>query len=111
MSPAQLGRGRKVRVVQTKRDVYNRVQMKRDVYNRVQTKYKRLSPFSNPKSERGAGDMHLLGGQRFTSRNELITTFEKFFKNLDVSFYCVGIEKLVYRLNKCLDLAGDYVEK
>ncbi len=35
-------RERKVRGVQTKKDVYNR----------VQTKYKRLSPFSNPKSEK-----------------------------------------------------------
>ncbi len=43
MSPAPLGRGRKVRGVQTKRDVYNH----------VQTKYKRLGPFSNPKSEKG----------------------------------------------------------
>ncbi len=36
-------RGRKVRSVQTKEDVYNR----------VQTKYNRLSPLSNPKSEKG----------------------------------------------------------
>ncbi len=33
--------------------------MKKDVYNHVLTKYKRLGPFSNPKSEKGAGDMHL----------------------------------------------------
>ncbi len=44
MSPApHPGRGRKVRGVQTKEVVYNR----------VQTKYKRLSSFSNPKSEKG----------------------------------------------------------
>ncbi len=43
MSPASPGKGRKVRGVQTKKAVYNR----------VQTKYKRLSPFSNPKSENG----------------------------------------------------------
>ncbi len=41
--PPSPGRGRKVRGVQ----------MKRVVYNRVQTKYKRLSPFLNPKSEKG----------------------------------------------------------
>ncbi len=29
------------------------LQTKEVVYNRVQTKYKRLSPFSNPKSEKG----------------------------------------------------------
>ncbi len=41
--PAPPGRGRKVRGVQTKKDVYNH----------VLTKYKRLGPFSNPKSEKG----------------------------------------------------------
>ncbi len=29
------------------------------VYNHVLTKYKRLGPFSNQKSEKGVGDMHL----------------------------------------------------
>ncbi len=45
------------------------------------------------------------------NRNKLIAAVEKIFKNLDTSFYRAGIEKLVYRLNKCLHLAGDYVEK
>ncbi len=49
MSPAPLGRGRKGRGVRRKKDVYYR----------VLTKYKRLGPFSNPKSEKGAGDRHL----------------------------------------------------
>ncbi len=42
MFPALPGSDRKVR----------RVQTKKDVYNHVLTKYKRLSPFSNPKSEK-----------------------------------------------------------
>ncbi len=51
MSPAPSGRGRNERGVQTKKGVYNH----------VLTQYKRLSPFSNPTSEReGAGDMHLI---------------------------------------------------
>ncbi len=45
------------------------------------------------------------------NRNKLITAVEKIFKNLDASNYRAGIEKLVYHLNKCLDIAGDYVEK
>ncbi len=40
--PSPPGRGRKVRSVQTKKAVYNH----------VQTKYKRLGPFSNPKSKK-----------------------------------------------------------
>jgi len=33
------------------------------------------------------------------------------FKGLAVDFYDSWIQKLVPRLNKCLDSAGDYVEK
>ena len=33
------------------------------------------------------------------------------FKGLAADFYESGIQKLVPRLNKCLDNAGDYIEK
>ena len=33
------------------------------------------------------------------------------FKGLAADFYDSGIQKLVPRLNKCLDNASDYVEK
>jgi len=33
------------------------------------------------------------------------------FKGLAADFYDSGIQKLVPRRNKCLDNAGDYVEK
>jgi hypothetical protein len=33
------------------------------------------------------------------------------FKGKAADFYDLGIQKLVPRLNKCLDNAGDYVEK
>jgi hypothetical protein len=33
------------------------------------------------------------------------------FKKLAADFYVSGIQKLVPRFNKCLDNAGDYVEK
>jgi hypothetical protein len=33
------------------------------------------------------------------------------FKEQATDFYDSGIQKLVPRLNKCLDNAGDYVEK
>ena len=33
------------------------------------------------------------------------------FKEQVADFYDTGIQKLVPRLNKCLDNAGDYVEK
>jgi len=34
----------------------------------------------------------------------------KWFKKLAADFYDSGIQKLVPRLNKCLDNAGDYFE-
>jgi hypothetical protein len=39
---------------------------------------------------------------------EEVTTW---FKGQTAGFYAWGIQKLVPRLNKCLDNAGDYVEK
>ena len=39
---------------------------------------------------------------------EEVTTW---FKGQAADFYDSGIQKLVPRLNKCLDNAGDYVEK
>jgi hypothetical protein len=33
------------------------------------------------------------------------------FKRQAADFYDSGIQKLVPRLHKCLDIAGDYVEK
>jgi hypothetical protein len=35
----------------------------------------------------------------------------KWFKEQVADFYDSGTQKLVQRLNKCLDNAGDYVEK
>ena len=44
----------------------------------------------------------------FTEIQEEVMTW---FKVLAVNFYDSGIQKLVPRLNICLDSAGDYVEK
>jgi hypothetical protein len=41
------------------------------------------------------------------SQEEVMT----WFKRQAANFYDSGIQKLVPRLNKCLDNAGDYVEK
>jgi len=73
------------------------------------------SPYS---SNLAPSDYHLfsrlkkeLGGKRFAMRADLIAKVECILKNLDGSFYHKGIEKLVYRLDKCLQNGGDYVEK
>jgi len=43
-----------------------------------------------------------------TAMQEEVMTW---FKGLAADFYDSGIQKLVPKLNKCLDYAGDYVEK
>jgi hypothetical protein len=43
--------------------------------------------------------------------NEVQEEVVAWFKRQAADFYDSGIQKVVPRLNKCLDNAGDYVEK
>lgn len=52
-----------------------------------------------------------LGGKRLESDEVLHETVTNWFKSQAAEFYEEGIQKLVPRLNKCLDNNGDYVEK
>ncbi len=76
--------------------------------------------FSHPpySPDLAPSDFHLfpslkkwLGGRHFDSDVQLQATVDEFFSKQDASWYAHGIEKLVSRYNKCLDLLGDYVEK
>jgi hypothetical protein len=51
-----------------------------------------------------------LAGKKFDDDNE-VQEVMPWFKEQPADFYDSGIEKLVPRLNKCLDNAGDCVEK
>lgn len=50
-------------------------------------------------------------GQGFHNLEELKTAIDGIFENLDDATYYDGIQKLVYRYNKCIDLNANYVEK
>jgi len=52
-----------------------------------------------------------LAGKEFNDDDEVQDEVMTWFKELVADFYDSGIQKLVPRLNKCLDSAGDYVEK
>ena len=52
-----------------------------------------------------------VGGKKFDNDDEVQEEVMMWFKELAADFYDSGIQKLVPRLNKCLDNAGDYVEK
>ncbi|GFO03922.1 histone-lysine N-methyltransferase SETMAR [Plakobranchus ocellatus] len=52
-----------------------------------------------------------LGGMAFETEDDLISELRNWFDNLDVDFFRVGINLLLSRWQKCIDLHGDYVEK
>jgi len=52
-----------------------------------------------------------LAGKNFDDDDEVQEKVMTSFKGQAADFYDSGIQKLVPRLNKCLDNAGDYVEK
>ena len=52
-----------------------------------------------------------LAGKNFDDDDEVQEQVMTWFKVQAADFYDSGIQKLVPRLNKCLDNAGDYVEK
>jgi len=54
---------------------------------------------------------HFLAGKQFHSDAEVEATVKNCLQQQAVDFFDTGIHKLVTRYNKCLDSAGDYVEK
>ena len=52
-----------------------------------------------------------LAGKKFDDDDEVQEEVMTLLKGQAADFYDSGIQKLVPRLNKCLDNAGDYVEK
>ena len=49
--------------------------------------------------------------QQFDDNDEVQEEVMTWFKGHSADFFDSGIQKLVPRLNKCLDNAGNYVEK
>ena len=52
-----------------------------------------------------------LAGKNFDEDDEVQEEVMTWFKGLAADFHDSGIQKLVPRLDKCLDNVGDYVEK
>ncbi len=51
-----------------------------------------------------------MGGKKFLSQ-EVKSAIDSYLTKLDKLFDHTGIEKLLQRYDKCLNLYGDYVEK
>jgi hypothetical protein len=52
-----------------------------------------------------------LAAERFSSNDEVKIAVQHWVKTLAADFFDEGIQKLVSRYDKCLNLGGDYVEK
>jgi len=52
-----------------------------------------------------------LGGQRFSTNDEVKEEVTRYLNGLAANFFVMGLQQLVQRLQKCLDRNGDYVEK
>jgi hypothetical protein len=52
-----------------------------------------------------------LGGQRFSNDEEVQDAVENWLREVERKVYDEDIQKLVPRLQKCIDHNGDYVEK
>jgi hypothetical protein len=52
-----------------------------------------------------------LGGRRFKSDEEVKDAAKEWLNGLAAEVYYEGIQKLVTRYDKCLNVGGDYVEK
>ncbi|GFY27488.1 hypothetical protein TNCV_2071081 [Trichonephila clavipes] len=52
-----------------------------------------------------------LKGQRFSTEVNVQAAIQKWILSLPESFFMNGMKKLIERLNQCLYVCGDYVEK
>ena len=52
-----------------------------------------------------------LAGHRFTSNQEVIAQTDAYFEDLPKSYFLDCLKKLQKRLEKCIELKGDYVEE
>ena len=53
----------------------------------------------------------MLGGQKFASDTKVQSVVRRWLGQQPVSFFALGIQKLVDRWDKCLNKLGGYVEK
>ena len=51
------------------------------------------------------------GRQRFTSNEEVIAQTDAYFEDHPKSYFLDGLKKPEKRLEKCIELKGDYVKK
>ena len=52
-----------------------------------------------------------LGGQRFSTNEEVINFVNNYFADKDANYYLEGLMRWEHRWEKCVVLQGDYVEK
>ncbi|GFS81163.1 histone-lysine N-methyltransferase SETMAR [Trichonephila clavipes] len=93
------------------RFLHGKVQRPADIHKEIVSVYGNIMNRQNRTEEaiRALG-LHL-GGKSFHDDDEIKDEVEMWFRQQAATFYDCGIQKLVHRLNKCLDNVGDHVEK
>ena len=87
-------------------------------FRHVISQHKKWTSSGNSQTNLAPGDFHLflhlkkhLAGKKFDDDDEVQEEVMTWFKGPAADFYDSGIQKMVPRLNKCVDNACDYVEK
>ena len=70
-----------------------------------------VAVYGNVMNRHNSSPKKHLAGKKFDDDDEVQEEVMTWFKGQAADFYDSGTQKLVPRLNKCLDNAGDYVEK
>ncbi|GFX09808.1 uncharacterized protein TNCV_654071 [Trichonephila clavipes] len=93
------------------RFLHGKGQRPADIHKEIVSVYGNIMNRQNRTEEAIRALGHHLGGKSFHDDDEIKDEVEMRFRQQAASFYDCGIQKLVHRLNKCLDNRGDHVEK
>ncbi|GFT93213.1 uncharacterized protein TNCV_113371 [Trichonephila clavipes] len=88
------------------RFLHGKGQRPADIHKEIVSVYANIMNRQNRTEETIRALGHHLGGKSFHDYDE-IKDVEMWFRQQAATFYDCGIQKLVHRLNKCLDNRGD----
>ncbi|GFW58729.1 uncharacterized protein TNCV_379121 [Trichonephila clavipes] len=93
------------------RFLHGKGQRPADIHKEIVSVYGNIMNRQNRTEEVIRALGHHLGGKSFHDDDEIKDEVKMCFRQQAATFYDCGIQKLVLRLNKCLDNGGDHVEK
>ncbi|GFS79335.1 histone-lysine N-methyltransferase SETMAR [Trichonephila clavipes] len=86
--------------------LHGKCQRPADIHKEIVSVYGNIMNRQNRTEEAIRALGHYLGGKSFRNDDEIKDEVEMWFRQQAATFYDCGIQKLVHRLNKCLDNGG-----